>query len=250
MKEVFKAIWNYIWDFLKRVGSIIVAIGGLAALVYVAFKKSKEENKELEQAKKDTEESKEKLDDAEEDLQSTMDSTSKKVDNAKDRHKDRKKQASKYGLALAVFLLVGLPVQAQTTFEIDTFYGTEEVTIPEDTSMEEAVRDFARLYLEERHDFEEVQESYEELREEIETYRTRVSNLRASYSRLEEEYEAALEPEFLQPNIIASIAYNPFQGTTRGTIGAGATIKEQYSLSPFVSVGRTFNIGLQLGLTW
>jgi len=250
MKEVFKAIWSYIWDFLKRVGSIIVAIGGLALLVYAAFSKPKKENKKLKQAKKDTEKSKKELDDAEEDLQSTMDSTSKKVDSAKERHEDRKKQASKYGLMVAMFLLVGMPVQGQTTFEIDTHYGSEEITVPESISMEEAVQDFARLYLEERHDFEEVQESYEELREEIQVYRDRVSNLRESYSRLEDEYEKALSPEFLQPNVIASIAYNPFQGTTRGTVGAGATIKEQYSISPFVSIGRTLNIGLQLGLTW
>lgn len=245
---MLKDIWKWIKETAQK---IIVPVTVVVALVTLLLKQFPElfnkKKKRVEEAKEDVKDSKEEKEKAEKDLDDAVESSEDTRKSIKKRRKEREKTASKYGVAFALFLMLPLAADAQESFDIDTHYGEETITVPEGTSTEEALQDFARLYLEERHDYDLLEEEHEQVLERLEDYRERVDRLINNYDSLVEELE---RKEPFQRNALLGVNYQPSTSGIDIQAGLGLTLYENYDITPFVSAGQNFSFGLQLGVRW
>ena len=254
MMDFLKKIWENFSDIISKALAWLGVISVVGFSVFRILKSSEnEEEQEIEDQKKKVEDKSEKQKDSREELEKEIKKGSSSKEDADARHKDRKDRASKFGISIAFiifFPIFGVEADGRM-WEVETSHGTEVIELPDGVSTEEAMLEFAVLYLEERKDYANLSESYDRLTERAEAYLTRTEELLQEKRELQRLYESALEPDLFSWNTNFGIERYMLEPGFALRGGVGLTILEEYTIAPQVRVSNSdLSLGIDFRVNW
>lgn len=153
-----------------------------------------------------------------------------------------------------LLLIIFIPsILAAQEFVINTSRGDVTLAIPEDMTLEEAYKEMASLYLEERYDLGEALDTIDELAEEVREYVAEIDTLNDEIDNYQEEVEryTSLLEEANKPRLITPIA-SVGGGVTESFYYGQASFGVQFFENIFVTADMSypFRLGASVGMTF